>query len=215
MKKFKAICLLSGGKDSVSSLFYAQSTGFEVNALIIKPIKDSFFFHYPNTDLAKKQCELMDISYKTIELKDNTWERDLFNFLKNQEFDAIFTGAIESDFQRLRFEKLCNRLGVRFYSPFWRHNLSKSELLDEMYSTYEIIVSSVSAQGLGEKDVGKRFDKQFSEKLKKLKIHPFLEGGEAETLVVNAPFFKKRMNIEYVIKKTSQTSYQMHVLKTH
>ena len=55
--------------------------------------------------------------------------------------------------------------------------------------------------GLEEKHLGIRF-----KELEKIKdIHPMFEGGEGETFVANAPFFKNRIRIKGWKKKWDGT----------
>jgi diphthamide synthase (EF-2-diphthine--ammonia ligase) len=63
----------------------------------------------------------------------------------------------------------------------------------------EIYVSGVAAEGLGPEFLGEPLRKLID--AKKPDVHLFLEGGEGETFVADAPFFKKRI----VIKKWKKT----------
>jgi diphthamide synthase (EF-2-diphthine--ammonia ligase) len=76
-------------------------------------------------------------------------------------------------------------------------NMSMAKkLLD---SGFEVMITSVSADGLGKEWLGKVIDKPALEKLKKVakkhKIHLSGEGGEFETLVLNGPIFKRRLEV--------------------
>ena len=68
------------------------------------------------------------------------------------------------------------------------------EILDEMLNYMEIYITAVSAEGLGREWLGKPL-KELVEKSPK-NIDAFLEGGEGETFVADAPFFKKRIAIK-------------------
>jgi len=63
-------------------------------------------------------------------------------------------------------------------------------LADEL-KHFEIYITAVSAEGLGPELLGKNFNQLGERK----NIHPLLEGGEGETFVADAPFFKKRIEI--------------------
>jgi uncharacterized protein (TIGR00290 family) len=70
----------------------------------------------------------------------------------------------------------------------------EKELLPEVLEKYEVYVSAVSAEGLGSDLLGEPLKKLVERNVPG--IHPMLEGGEGETFVCDAPFFKKRIVIE-------------------
>ena len=61
------------------------------------------------------------------------------------------------------------------------------------------MITSVAAEGLDESWLGRIIDENLLDELKELHIkhglHMAFEGGEAETLVLNGPIFKKKLNI--------------------
>ena len=87
---------------------------------------------------------------------------------------------------------------MKSFSPLWRKTPEK--LLEEMINTgFEIMIVSVSAEGIGKEFLGRIIDKECINDLKKLSkkygIHPAFEGGEAETFVLNCPLFKKGLKV--------------------
>jgi uncharacterized protein (TIGR00290 family) len=64
---------------------------------------------------------------------------------------------------------------------------------------FEVIITSVSAEGLDESWLGKKIDFHVLEDImvlnKKYGMHMAFEGGEAETLVLDGPVFNKRIKI--------------------
>ena len=76
-----------------------------------------------------------------------------------------------------------------------------AELSDELVQKkFEIIISSIAADGFTEKWLGRKIDNAAVLELKilskKYGFNPAFEGGEAESMVLNAPFFKKRLIIK-------------------
>jgi uncharacterized protein (TIGR00290 family) len=74
------------------------------------------------------------------------------------------------------------------------------ELLNEVVkSKYEVVISGVFAFPLDEKFLGRKLDSGMIQKLERLRdeygLSPAGEGGEIETTVIDAPFFKKRLEI--------------------
>ena len=42
-------------------------------------------------------------------------------------------------------------------------------------------------------------------------FNPAFEGGEAETLVLDAPFYKKRIKLDYEVEKLTNYNYEIKV----
>ena len=68
-------------------------------------------------------------------------------------FDAVCSGAILSDYQRVRVENVCSRLDLVSLSYLWRRD--QAELFDEMIDAkVEAILIKVATLGLDEKHLG-------------------------------------------------------------
>lgn len=205
----KAVCLFSGGKDSVFSVFCAIFQGFEPVLLTFKSEEYSMMFHHPNIKWTKLQAEAMGLKHIIIETSSKNELADLEAKLQELKPDAIFSGAIGSEYQRQRIEQIGERLGIATYAPLWHKD---KVLMEEMLANFEIYTVAVSAQDLGPEFLGK----QFSEIVKKnLNIHPFLEGGEGETFVAYAPFFTKRIIIDEWEKQWDGVRGIAHIKKAH
>ncbi|MBN2142637.1 diphthine--ammonia ligase, partial [Candidatus Woesearchaeota archaeon] len=104
----------------------------------------------------------------------------------------------ESVYQASRVQKVCDDLGLWCFNPLWKKD--QAELIREVIDAgFHVIVSGVFAYPLGKDFVGRKLDgKMFDELLSlrdKYKISPSGEGGEIETTVLDAPFFKKKVEI--------------------
>ena len=134
--------------------------------------------------------------------------------------EAIFTGALASQYQKSRIDKLCNSLSLKSFSPLWHRD--PQEYMEELIKlNFEVVIVSVSAEGLDESWLGRRINAELLEDLLELNdkygVHLAFEGGEAETLVLDSPLFQKRINIieaenvwqkdsgHYIIKKAVLT----------
>ncbi|MDD5133102.1 MAG: TIGR00289 family protein [Candidatus Nanoarchaeia archaeon] len=197
--------LFSGGKDSCYALFKAMQE-HEVVCLIslMSKNKESYMFHTPNINLVEKQAECLDLpiiiqetkGIKEEELKD--LEKVIKEAIKKYKIEGLVTGAIESVYQSSRIQKICDKLNIKCINPLWKKNIE--EYWNELIKNgFEIIITAVAAQGLDESWLGKKIDLKNLEELKKLskkyQFHLGFEGGEAETLVINGPIFKKKINI--------------------
>jgi len=193
--------LVSGGKDGLFAA-YKASKGNELVCLIaIKSKNDeSYMFHIPNIELVKIQAEAMEIPlvfWETEGIKEEELSdlKDAIAIAKEKyKIEGITSGAIASSYQKERVDKICNELKIESIAPLWQIN---SELyLTELMRDFEVIITGIAAEGLSKEDLGKRWDLSFVEKLKKNKLSLVGEGGEAESLVVNCPLFKRRIDVK-------------------
>jgi diphthine-ammonia ligase len=182
--------MFSGGKDSTYAVFWALAQGFEPVLLTVKPEPYSMMFHHPNIEQTKLQAEAMGIEQKIIEVTEKNWEEKVTETLKKMKAEGLVAGAVASEYQRRRFEKICEILGIPSYAPLWHKG---KETLYEMLNYMETYITAVSAEGLGKEWLGRPL-KELVEKSPK-NVDAFLEGGEGETFVADAPFFGKRIVI--------------------
>ena len=201
----KSAVLFSGGKDSVMALNYALNNGDDVEYLLsIKSENDeSYMFHVPNihlTDLISQAVEIPIIEVKTSGVKEEELEdlKEGFKQLKSLGVEAIYTGALFSNYQRSRIEKLADELDMMVISPYW-HKDPKEYMDLVIGSGFKVIISGVFAEGLDESWLGRIIDEEALAELVKISektyLHLAFEGGEAETLVIDGPIFKKRIEI--------------------
>ena len=200
-----AAVLFSGGKDSTMALYYALSNGANVKYLLsIKSRNDeSYMFHVPNIHVTDLLAEAIDIPIMSIET-DGIKEEELqdlkvgFENLKDLGVECIYTGALYSVYQKSRIEKLGSEVGLEIISPYW--HVDEEEHMREIVSLgFKIIISGVAAWGLDESWLGRVIDNETIDELieinKKYYVDLAFEGGEAETLAVDGPIFKKRLKI--------------------
>ena len=99
-----------------------------------------------------------------------------------------------------RVQAITNDLGLECFNPLWQKD--QLELLEELVNEkFEVMIGGIAADGFDKSWLGRRLDNQMISELivlaKKYGINPAFEGGEAESFVLHAQFFKKRL----VIKK--------------
>ena len=194
--------LASGGKDSTLSLYYALKEGYEVKYLVtmIPRREDSWMFHYPNihlVDLFAEAVEIPLVKGETAAIKEEEVE-DLKHVLATLPIDAVVSGAIASQYQKSRIDKICQQLGLKSIVPLWQKN--PLNLLKEIVTlNFETIITGVYAYGFDQSWLGRKIDATTVDDLielnKKYGISLVGEGGEYETLVLNAPIFKKQIKI--------------------
>jgi ABC transporter with metal-binding/Fe-S-binding domain ATP-binding protein len=193
--------LFSGGKDSTYATYLASKEGDIAYLVTVDPIRrDSWMFHTVNIHLCPLLSEALDIELIMVESSgDKEAElEDLKTALTELEIDGLVSGAIASNYQKKRVEAICNELELTHISPLWER--SPSQLLHEILDVgMEIVVTAVAAMGLEKKWLGRVLDQNAVKELYELSLRYGFnicgEGGEMETLVVNAPWFKKRLEI--------------------
>jgi asparagine synthase (glutamine-hydrolysing) len=154
--------------------------------------------------MAELQAEAMEtpiIIQKTSgkkedELKD--LEKALIKAKNKYKIEGIVTGALFSHYQRERIEKIADKLALKIFSPLWHMN-QEEEMKELIKQDYEIIFSSIAADGLNKSWLGRKITKKDVDNLVKLNEKIGLniagEGGEFESLVLNCPLFKKKIKI--------------------
>lgn len=206
-KIMKLGVLFSSGKDSNYALHIMKKQNYDIACLITIKSKNpaSYMFHTPNINIAKLQAEALEISLieqatkgeKEEELKD--LKKAIQTAKARYNIEGIVTGAIFSTYQRDRIEKICDELGLKIFSPLWHMN-QETEIKEIVRNGFEVVIGSIAADGLNKEWLGKKIDNNMIEKLKLLheknKINIAFEGGEAETLVLDAPLYKKKIKIE-------------------
>ncbi len=200
----KVCALFSGGKDSTFALHWAVLKGFEVECLVtLEPAReDSWMFHRPAVSLTKLQAQALGLpqvyvrtsGVKGVELED--LKRALAEASRRFGAKGVVTGALLSDYQRMNINIVCEELGLKVYSPLWRKDQARymRELIEW---GFEIVITAIDAYGLSPDLLGRVLTLEDVERIVALSrrygFNPAFEGGEAETLVVYAPLFKKRL----------------------
>ena len=197
--------LFSGGKDSTLALHLAAEKE-EVVCLItiLSKNKESFMFHTPNIDISALQAEALGLPQitKTTEGEKENELLDLEDAIaqaaRKFQIEGVVTGAIESVYQAERVQRICHRLGLWCFNPLWKHD--QKALLEELLEKqFKVIISGVFAYPLDEKWLGKQIDTKLIDRIvdlqQKYGLSPSGEGGEIETTVLDAPLFKKKIEV--------------------
>ncbi len=213
--------LLSGGKDSVYAAHLMQKEHELTCMVSMKPENpESYMFHTVNIDITRLQAEAWGVPYveaKTKGVKEEELD-DLKETLSNLDIDGVITGAIASKYQADRVNRLCDQLGLTHLSPLWGRE--REGLLNEMLdSGMKIIFSAVAAHGLDQGWLGEPLTKERINKLRDLSdrfgVDMCGEGGEYESLVVDAPWFTRRIEIQDAESTWDGVSGKYEIKKAH
>ena len=198
----KLAALISGGKDSIYAA-YKASKQHEIACIISFKSKksDSYMFHIPNIGLVKQQAKAMNLPLIFMEssgIKEkelNDIKKALKLAIKKYSIQGVVSGALASNYQKSRIDKLCNELKLKSIAPLW-HIDPEQYLKDLIKHSFEAIITAIAADGLDKSFLGKKINNNFINKIKKTKIHLAGEGGEYESLVLDCPLFKKKLDIK-------------------
>ena len=194
--------LATGGKDSVLALHRVLNEEYEVRYLVsMIPLReDSWMFHYPNirlVDLFADAVEIPLVKAETSGVKEKEVE-DLKHLIEKLDVEGIVSGAVASNYQKTRIEKICRQLSLKSVMPLWHEK--ELHILNEILDLkFEVIITGVYAYGFDKEWLGKKINEKTVKALKELNIKYGVslvgEGGEYETLVLDAQFFRKRIKI--------------------
>jgi len=198
----RVAALITGGKDSTLALYRALRQGHQVEWLVamMPRREDSWMFHYPNihvTDLFAEAVGIPLVRAPTSGVREEEVE-DLKRVLSTLDVDGVVSGAVYSQYQKSRIDRVCRELHLKSITPLWHENPLK--LLREMLNLhFEIVIVGVYAYGLGPSWLGRRLDEQAVQELielnRRYQVSLIGEGGEYESLVLDAPIFKRRIQI--------------------
>ena len=197
----KLAALISGGKDSMLALHKAAEND-EIACLVgvIPENPESYMYHTPNLHLLDAIAKCLDLPLHKVTTAGEEEKEvdDLIEGLENLDVDGLVIGGVESEYQKKRFERVCSALNIKMIAPLW--HVDVLEMMKEVVEKFDCVIVKVSAMGLTEDWLGRKIDleclKDLMELNKKYGIHLAGEGGEYETLVLDAPLYKKRIVVE-------------------
>ncbi|KAI5168538.1 diphthine-ammonia ligase [Pancytospora epiphaga] len=210
------VALVSGGKDSIYAACKLIDQGHSLVGLIYMNANykyvDSYMFQTVGCEIASMlgrcfdcpllifgtACNALSLSLNYEPTKDDEVE-DLFLAVRKTlgkiEFDGLCSGAILSNYQRLRVENVCRRHGLISLTPLWNSN--QQELLREMIDYgLDARIVKIASSSLGKPCLGMSLSEiyfYYSNLNSKYEENWCGEGGEYETVVLDCKHFKQRI----------------------
>lgn len=204
------------------ALYLMEQQGHEVTCLvnIVPRDKHSWVFHTPNLHLMPLMAESLGKDLVQVEGGDDEEGdlRSLSSALGNLDVDGVVTGALASDYQWDRINRVCDELGLRTFSPLWRKdpNILMDELVD---SGIRAAIVAVMADGLGPEWLGRVLDDHAFIDLRPLvgkhRINIAGEGGEYETLTLDSPIHSKALVLDRWDTDVQRDSAHLTVTSAH
>jgi ABC transporter with metal-binding/Fe-S-binding domain ATP-binding protein len=194
----RLVAMISGGKDSIWALTCALRKHEVAQLVNVQPVDESPMYHVPCASLTSFISQATGIPLVTGVSGSHDDELSLLrSLLQHLEVDGIVAGTIASNYQMSRLRMLCDQLHLELYAPLW--NRGGERLLRAMARSMDIAIVQVAAYGMDESWLGRRLDNAAADDLcalhKKYGVHLMGEGGEYETLVLDAPIFNKRIRL--------------------
>lgn len=218
-----ATALVSGGKDSIYAAYLCDTQGWPIDELVtLRPQDpDSMMFHTPNLDLVALQAEAWGKQHRDVPVhgRDEAAEREALVTALEGGQGPVVAGAIESSYQWARLLRAADRAHRRVYTPLWRKDPARV-VREEIGAGLDIRFVHLAAGPLSPELLGQRLDLARLEELERLgrsapRVHVAGEGGEYETLVVDAPFFRRRLELDRTEALVTGSTARLRVRSAH
>ncbi|MGB9828075.1 MAG: diphthine--ammonia ligase [Thermosphaera sp.] len=206
--------LFTGGKDSVLAVHKLKDEGFNVKVLIsiIPSYEYSMLYHKPHPQVLMLQAYSMGIPLETATVVDPGREEVVLDevlsrCVRRYGLSGLASGAVLSRFQKERFEKIALKHGLEAIHPNWGVD-QKNYLRRLIGYGVRFIIQSITTMGLPHSMLGRVLSAEDVEKIlvlsEKYGFNPSFEGGEAETVVLDAPLFKYGLKCEGSVEERSE-----------
>ncbi|CAI4046179.1 diphthine--ammonia ligase SKDI_12G1870 [Saccharomyces kudriavzevii IFO 1802] len=203
---------------ALGNLYPMESEKQELDSFMFQTVGHDLINHYSEcVGVPLFRRPILSNTSKNVELNYTATQDDeieeLYELLKTVKdriptLEAVSVGAILSSYQRTRVENVCSRLNLVVLAYLWQRD--QAELMDEMClmskdiedgerdtssgNKFDARIIKVAAIGLNDKHLGMSLPMivPVLHKLNRLyQVHICGEGGEFETMVLDAPFFKR------------------------
>jgi len=215
--------LVSGGKDSIYAAYLADTQGWPVDELLtLHPADpDSMMFHTPNLDLVALQATAWGKRPRSVAVPGATEASELAS-LRDALAGAtgpIVVGAIQSSYQWARVIRIGEDVGRRVFAPLWRKDPARV-VRAELDAGLDARLVHLAAEPLTPDLLGRRLDPALVDELERRSrsvrpVNVAGEGGEFETLVVDAPFFRSRLVLDRTEELVAGSTSRLIVREVH
>lgn len=194
------LCSWSGGKDSCYAFYKATKLGYNPTVLlnVMNEFGNRSRSHGIPKDVLQAQAAALDLP---IHFFNSTWTdyetkyiSNLIELVETYPISHAIFGDIDIKSHRDWEEKVSNAANLDAVLPLWQGN-RRVLVLEMIDAGIEAIIVSCN-QDLGSEFLGQTMTLQLVEKLESMGIDACGENGEFHTLVINAPFFKYKIQVE-------------------
>jgi uncharacterized protein (TIGR00290 family) len=204
----------TGGKDSALACYKAAKE-HDV-AAFVNFIWQTPSLSHPNL-IAKFQAEAVHTPFLWEMLAPpypETYKESILKLKNEYGIEGIVTGDITQDaFHGTWIDDVCNGTGVQVIKPLWEKD--RAELMDEVLASgLKVIFTCVKEPWFTEDWLGRTIDKYCIEDLKKLHdkngVDISGEFGEYHTMVMDAPFFAKSLQLSMFKAQKTENGFTMN-----
>jgi diphthine-ammonia ligase len=198
--------LFSGGKDSAYACWRAMQHE-EVACLVsvLSRNEESYMFHTPNVRWVPLQAEASGIPLVQGETegKQEAELADLRQVIRlaveRYGIEGVVTGALQSVYQASRIQRICADLDLWCFNPLWHED--PHQYLEGLVSHgFRAVIAGVFSRPFDASWLGRELDRTTVRELEGIaRTHRITltgEGGEYETYILDAPFFRKRIVVQ-------------------
>lgn len=216
----KVLALLSGGKDSVAAIEVARGHAWDVvAALVMVPAEDdAWMFHTPNLAVVRGVAMALGIPLLEVPCRSGPEAEveDLQEAIRQARdafgLDGIVSGALASEYQKTRIDRIGHALGIATFAPLW-HKDRMMHLRGLLDAGYDMRFSRTAADGVDNAWAGTRLTTQHIDAMAKHPSRPDIagEGGEYETLVLDAPHYGMQIAVQEADVEATASRATWHV----
>ncbi|HTY81972.1 MAG TPA: diphthine--ammonia ligase [Dehalococcoidales bacterium] len=194
----KVFASWSGGKDCSLAVNRALAKGLDVCYLANTITADGQHScsHGMSAAVIRAQAQAMGIPILQQPTTDKTYREKFVAMLQSFREKGITGGVFgDIDFNAHKewIDGVCAETGMTAHLPLWLED-QRSLMLEFIDAGFVAVVVSVKIGKLGPEILGRVIDRKFLDSLGK-DITPCGEAGEYHSLVIDGPFFKKRLVI--------------------
>lgn len=212
------LCSWSGGKDSCYAFYKAIQQGYKPTVLlnVMNEFGDRSRSHGIPKNVLEAQAAALELP---IHFFSSTWAdyevkyiETLKALVKDYPITYSVFGDIDIESHRSWEEKVSTAANLEAVLPLWQGD-RKQLVIDMIEAGLEAMIVSCN-EVLGPEFLGRIIDKAIITEFEALGVDACGENGEFHTLVVNAPFFKNRIEVDIEEKaKSSNYNFANLVLK--
>jgi len=193
------LCSWSGGKDSCYAFYKVLQLGYAPKVLlnVMNEYGNRSRSHGLSKEVLLAQAESIGVPIHFFNATWKEYESKYIAHLKTlvQKFDishSVF-GDIDIDSHRSWEEKVSAAANIKAILPLWKKQ-RKQLVLDMIKEGFESIIVSCK-QDMGISFIGEVLTENTLAKLEAKGVDVCGENGEYHTVVVNAPFFKRKIKV--------------------
>jgi diphthine-ammonia ligase len=194
----------SGGKDSCFAMMQAIRLGYTPVVLLNMMNENGRVSrsHAIPKEILGKQAAMLGLPIVTMPARWEDYEQffieTLHELKSGYQINTAVFGDIDLQAHRDWEEKVCNATGIDAVLPLWKQN-RKELVLKMIDSGVEAYIVSCNEK-MGDGYLGERITLELVKKLELIGVDACGENGEYHTLVVNAPAFSNRIEVQFGLK---------------